>query len=201
MSYTYDLIGKLSVSPPLSPAQVAYLQEFSHSYRHKFAPQWQSWPNPLREAVGLPVGIDGAYISSAMGTGADFLDNCFQVDTDPPDNQPSFQCCWTTNAQGSTVHWNKLQRTFAPVEWLNYLIAHFFEPWGVALNGVVQCHGEEEDDRSLIVVNKNLVRHTGKSEWDAFQAERTTQRQNRRLARRLEKTLTVDTPSAPKRKV
>lgn len=198
MSYTYDLFGTLSVSPPLSPAQVAYIQEFSHSYRHKFAPKWQSWPNPLREAVGLPVGIDGEYISSAMGTGSDFIDNCMEVDTDTPNNQPSFQCCWTANNKGIVVQWNKLGRTFAPAPWLEYMIEHFFKPWGVMLNGKVECHGEEKDDRTLIVVNNNTVRCAPKAEWEVYKAEKAAQKQSRRI----EKNLSNPTPATPrKRKV
>lgn len=197
MSYTYDLFGKLSISPPLTAAQVAYIQEFSGSYRHKFAPKWQSWPNPLREAVGLPVGIDGEYISSAMGTGADFIENCMEVDTNTPNDQPSFQCCWTTNSKGTAVQWNKLRRTFAPTQWLEYMVEHFFIPWGVTLNGTVECHGEDKEDRTLIVVTNNSVRRAPKSEWDEYKAEKEFQKQARRIA----KTLPQAPSSTPKRKV
>lgn len=197
MSYTYDLFGKLSVSPPLNADQVAYIQEFSGSYRHKFAPKWQSWPNPLREAVGLPVGIEGEYISSSMGSGSDFIDNCMEVDTNTPNNQPSFQCCWTANTKGTALQWNKLRRTFEPVPWLNYMIEHFFTPWGVTLNGKVECHGEEFDDRTLIVVTNNTARRTQKKEWDEYKAEKEFQKQARRIA----KTLPQSPTSTPKRKV
>lgn len=186
MSYTYDLIGKLSVSPPLSADQVAYIQEFSHSYRHKFAPKWQSWPNPLREAVGLPVGIEGEYISSAMGTGVDFIENCMEVDTNTPNNQPSFQCCWTTTAKGNVVKWNKLGRTFAPVQWLEYMMEHFFKPWGVTLNGKVECHGEAKEDRTLIVVTNNTVRHAPKKEWEEYKTEKELEQQAKKQAQRIE---------------
>lgn len=200
MSYTYDLFGKLSISPPLNADQVAYIQEFSGSYRHKFAPKWQSWPNPLREAVGLPVGIEGEYISSAMGTGADFIDNCMEVDTDTPNKQPSFQCCWTTTAKGTALHWNKLGRTFAPTQWLEYMIEHFFKPWGVTLNGKVECHGEDKRDRTLIVVNNNCVRRARKEEWQEYKAQKDLEKQAKKQARRIESAI----PSSPilrKRKV
>lgn len=200
MSYTYDLLGKLSVSPPLNADQVAYIQEFSHSYRHKFAPKWQSWPNPLREAVGLPVGIEGEYISSAMGTGSDFIENCMEVDMGTPNNQPSFQCCWTTNATGTVVKWNKLGRTFAPAQWIEYMIEHFFKQWGVTLNGKVECHGEEKEDRTLIVVNKNQVRHAPKEEWEEYKTEKELERQAKKQARRIEIALPSSTLSR-KRKV
>lgn len=200
MSYTYDLFGKLSVSPPLNTDQVAYIQEFSQSYRHKFAPKWQSWPNPLREAVGLPVGIDGEYISSAMGTGSDFIDNCMEVDTNTPNNQPSFQCCWTTNAKGTVVQWNKLGRTFAPAQWLEYMIEHFFKPWGVTLNGKVECHGEEKDDRTLIVVNNNSVRRAPKEEWEEYKTQKELEKQAQKQARRIENAI-PSSPLSRKRKV
>lgn len=195
MSYTYDLIGKLSISPALNNDQVAYIQEFSQSYRHKFAPKWQSWPNPLREAVGLPVGIEGEYISSDMGTGSDFIENCMEVDSNPPNTQPSFNCCWTTT-KGNALQWNKLHRTYEPVAWLNYMIEHFFKPWGVNLNGTVECHGEEKDDRTLIVVNNNTVRHDSKQKWEDYKAAQQAQKQ----ARRIENAIPLS-PISRKRKV
>lgn len=201
MSYTYDLFGKLSVSPPLNADQVAYIQEFSESYRHKFAPKWQSWPNPLRDAVGLPVGIDGEYISSAMGTGVEFLENCMEVDTNTPNNQPSFQCCWTTNAKGTALQWNKLRRTFEPVQWLEYMMEHFFKPWGVTLNGKVECHGEDFDDRTLIVVNNNTVRHAPKEEWKEYKDQKELVKQAKEQARRIAKTLPENQTISRKRKV
>jgi hypothetical protein len=43
------------------------------------------------------------------------------------------------------------------VEWLDYLIENFLEPWGIKVNGEVEWQGEERDDRGLIVVKDNEV--------------------------------------------
>jgi hypothetical protein len=40
---------------------------------------------------------------------------------------------------------------------LQYLIQHFFEPWGIKLNGEIEWVGEDSSDRGKIVVVDNNV--------------------------------------------
>ena len=48
-------------------------------------------------------------------------------------------------------------KNYSYVEWLIYLIDHYFVPWGYALDGTVYWDGEESDDRGLIDVRNNVI--------------------------------------------
>jgi hypothetical protein len=43
------------------------------------------------------------------------------------------------------------------VEWLDYVIEHFFKKWGVVVNGTIQWRGEEWDDMGTMVVRDNKL--------------------------------------------
>jgi hypothetical protein len=63
MGYTTDFYGEFALDEALTPAQVAYLAAFARSRRITFdEAKVAELPDPLREAVGLPVGPDGAYV-------------------------------------------------------------------------------------------------------------------------------------------
>jgi len=53
--------------------------------------------------------------------------------------------------------WDGGEKFYNYVEWLKYLINHFFEKWGVKLNGEVYWKGEDGEDMGKIVVKDNWV--------------------------------------------
>jgi len=62
MGYTTDFTGNFQLSPQPTPAQEAYINQFAHTRRvRRNAEITKTLPDPIREAVGLPVGTDGAY--------------------------------------------------------------------------------------------------------------------------------------------
>jgi hypothetical protein len=71
--------------------------------------------------------------------------------------QPGLWCQWTTNEEGTHLVWDGGEKFYNYVEWLNYLINHFFEKWGVKLNGEITWEGEESEDMGKIVVVDNVV--------------------------------------------
>ena len=82
MGYTTDFTGEFTITPPLSADQVAYLKAFASSRRMKRNPDLAAkLPDPLREAVGLPIGEEGAYFVGAadenfgQGSTPDVLDS------------------------------------------------------------------------------------------------------------------------------
>jgi hypothetical protein len=66
MGYTTDFDGSVTLEPALTPEQAAYLKRFNQSRRMKRnAEIAETFPDPLREAVGLPIGVEGEfYVSS-----------------------------------------------------------------------------------------------------------------------------------------
>jgi len=156
MGYTTEFEGRFEIDPFLSPAQVAYLKQFSGTRRMKRDPAaLPRVPDPRREEVGLPVGEEGAYCVLPTSEGV--------VDPNsPPAGQPNLWCQWVPTDDGHYLEWDGGEKFYNYVEWLEYLIEHFFSRWGCVLNGEVHWHGETIRDHGTIVVADNSVVVKGK---------------------------------------
>lgn len=124
---------KIIVTPPFTPAQIEYLRRFA-SIRHvtRDAAQLAKLPDPIRDAVGLPVGPDGAF---TVAGGDAFRGGSAVVDSNrPPDGQPTTWCTWEVTPDGGELQWAE-EGGGAPDEWLNYLQRRFFKDWGRRLSG------------------------------------------------------------------
>ena len=71
--------------------------------------------------------------------------------------QPGLWLQWVLNEDGTELSWDGNEKFYHYTEWLQYLIAHFFEPWGIKLNGEIEWVGEDSSDRGKIVVSNNHV--------------------------------------------
>ena len=76
--------------------------------------------------------------------------------------QPGLWCQWIVvdweQYDEMILEWNGGEKFYEYIPWLKYLIKHFFEPWGVKLNGEVHWVGEDSNDRGKIVVTDNVVK-------------------------------------------
>lgn len=74
--------------------------------------------------------------------------------------QPGLWCQWVieSNNDGDVLMWDGGEKFYDYVPWLKYLINHFFEKWGVKLNGTIEWTGEDPKDMGKIIVNDNEVR-------------------------------------------
>jgi hypothetical protein len=168
MGYTTSFKGQFSIAPMLRPEHLAYLKAFNYTRRMKRDPAVVAgMPDARREAVGLPVGPDGAYyVGSAddgnfgQGTPGEKMGAVGGIvaSGSPPSGQPGLWCQWTPTDDGMTLKWDEGEKFYKYVEWLEYLIKNFLGPWGYTLNGVVKWKGEEQEDRGRIVVEDNVVR-------------------------------------------
>jgi len=70
--------------------------------------------------------------------------------------QPGLWCQWYINDENE-LEWDGGEKFYEYTNWLKYLIKHFFEPWGVKLNGTIEWKGEDRDDFGKIVVVDNVV--------------------------------------------
>ena len=70
--------------------------------------------------------------------------------------QPGLWCQWEIVDDGTTLQWDGGEKFYNYVEWLKYLIEHFFSKWDVLLNGEIEW--ESPDDRGKIVVKDNKVK-------------------------------------------
>ncbi len=174
MGYTTDFQGKFTFDQPLTPEHRRYLLAFAGTRRMKRSERRLSSElalvrvaDPLREAVGLPLGDDGGYtVTNARYTedGGVEIAEFGQVRTrdvddynGPPDGQPGLWCQWEPNGDGTAIQHDGGEKFYHYVEWLEYLIHHFLAPWRYVLNGEVTWEGEESGDVGKIIVTNNEV--------------------------------------------
>jgi len=166
MGYHTDFFGSFDIHPSLKPEHIAYLKQFAY-VRHMKRDEAKTAlrPDPLREAVGLPVGPEGAYFVGAEGhfgqeggvfqaaPANDVIDHNHE-----PADQPGLWCQWVPSEDGAELAWDEGEKFYEYVEWLQYLISHFLEPWGYTVNGQVAWEGEDREDRGRIDVTDNVVK-------------------------------------------
>lgn len=159
MGYTTDFNGEFAIEPTLDHRQVTYLIQLNETRRYRRDSELTAErPDPIREAVGLPVGNEGEYFVGEGGMrGQSQSIDCVEYNQ-PPRSQPSLWLQWRPTEDGKKLEWDGGEKFYQYVEWLQYLIDHFFEPWGKKLNGKVSWEGESSGDLGKIVVEDNRVR-------------------------------------------
>lgn len=69
---------------------------------------------------------------------------------------PGIWCDWWAPNDSEICH-NGGEKFYFYVEWIEYLIKHFFIPEGYTLNGEVRWRGEDFDDVGKIIIKDNVV--------------------------------------------
>lgn len=155
MGYTTDFKGQFTLDKPLRPEHAAYLRAFAETRRMKRNPDKASaMPDPRREAVGLPIGVEGGYFVGAGGFAGQDRDASIIDYNQEPDEQPGLWCKWVPTEDGTGIEWSGAEKFYDYVEWLNYLIEHFFTRWGYVISGKVSYQGEDSSDRGKVKIVK-----------------------------------------------
>jgi hypothetical protein len=158
MGYTTDFSGSFSLDKPLTDAHAAYLRKFAETRRmSRNAEIASKFPDPIREAVGLPIGNQGCYFVGGLGFCGQDLDASVVNSNSEPSGQPSLWCQWVPTDDNDGIEWDGGEKFYNYTEWLKYIIEHFLKPWGYVLEGDVEWFGEERDDRGMIMVENNNV--------------------------------------------
>lgn len=147
MGYTTDFEGHFTLDKPLRPEHAAYLHAFADTRRMRRDPHKASvMPDPRREAVGLPIGVEGGYFVGGGGFAGQDRDASILDYNHEPDEQPGLWCNWVPTDDGAGVKWDGGEKFYYYTEWLNYLIEHFFTRWGYVISGKVAYSGESRGD-------------------------------------------------------
>lgn len=185
MGYTTDFNGRFKLDRPLNPAQIAYLTKFCQTRRMKRDEEITAKrPDPVREAVGLPVGDEGEYfvgeggfcgqcdedelqkvkqrlVDGGMSWGDAYRESQKQIGildyNHEPATQPGLWCQWLPTECGNYIEWNGAEKFYCYVEWLQYICDHFLTPWGLTLNGEIAFQGESYDDNGKFYCVANQV--------------------------------------------
>ena len=178
MGYTTEFSGKCRLNPALTPAQVKYINQFSGTRRMKRdADKAGAMADPVREAVGLPVGEDGEFF---VGNPEDFGQNRDESVVDynrSPATQPSLWCDWEVSENGKFLQWNGGEKFYCYTEWMGYVIDNFFKPWGVTAFGDIKWRGEDRSDRGVLVVKNNQVQALEGEDFAQYKAQKKLERQ------------------------
>lgn len=153
MGYTTEFEGRIKVTPPLSAAEVKYINAFAESRRMD------------REAGPYFVGGTGEF---GQGNDPDIRDR-----NRPDKSQPSLWCQWVASDDGEYIEWDGGEKFYESLAWMKYIIDHFLgaspiaknadSKWlsehlqGHVCNGVIEAQGEEANDQWTLVVQNNKV--------------------------------------------
>lgn len=157
MGYTTEFSGRLKATPALNKDQVAYVNALASTRRMgRDVEKLQKMPDPLREAVGLPLGVEGEF---CVGGKDDWnnRDGSIIDYNKPPSTQPGLWLQWVPSDNGKEIMWDGGEKFYSYVEWLQYLQASILEPWGIVLNGQLKWRGEDSLDRGLIEVKNGKI--------------------------------------------
>lgn len=158
MGYTTDFHGRFNLNKPLTEAHKAYLVAFA-STRHmcRDSKVTEGKKDPIREAVGLPLGPDCAFfVAGTDGFGTERDSGVVDYNS-PPRSQPGLWCQWVPTEDGTAIEWDGGEKFYSYTEWLTYIVDNFLKPWGYKLNGEVKWEGEESGDVGKIIVKDNVV--------------------------------------------
>jgi len=155
MGYDTDFEGEFILDKPLTKEQQKYLDMFSDTRRTKKNLEIiELYPDPVREAVNLPVGKEGGYCVIDV----EIDDKCVKSYNESPEGQPGLWCNWIPNEEGTSIIWNNAEKFYNYVSWIKYIIDNFLKPWGLTLNGEVKWFGEKGiDDIGMIKIIDNVV--------------------------------------------
>jgi hypothetical protein len=156
MGYTTDFQGSFTFDREVSEEHVNYINAFSETRRMQRAFLLAATlPDPKRIAALLPIGPDGGYFVGGAGAyGQDYDPSVLEYNT-PPQGQPGLWCQWVI--EENELQWNGGEKFYHYDEWLEYLIEHFFKPWGYVLNGKVAWQGEDINDRGTLILKDNVL--------------------------------------------
>jgi hypothetical protein len=116
-----------------------------------------AFEDPVREAVGLPIGPDACYFVGGGGYGGQDHDSSVVDYNQEPEGQPGLWCKWEPSEDDTEIQWSGAEKFYDYVEWLQYLIDHFLKRWGYVLSGEVCWQGEEREDFGKIFVEGNEI--------------------------------------------
>jgi hypothetical protein len=151
MGYSTDFYGFWRLTPALSLAQTDYLQKFARTRRVKRDPDAIE-NNRRLAAIGLNLGVDAEHFVDVEDEDKSIVDLNL-----PPGSQPSLWCQWRVNDRGDRLEHTGREKFDGYVEWLDYLVEHFFSPWGIKINGLVKYEGDMLLDAGTIEIIDNRI--------------------------------------------
>lgn len=144
MGYTTDFEGRFLLNKELDNETYDYLVKFNETRR-------------MARDLPADYGIEGEFYVRGSGPHGQNLEDNIIDHNRPPKTQPGLWCSWMPSEDKKGIEWDKGEKFYNYVEWLEYLIKNFLAPKGYVLQGVVAWQGEDMQDCGYIIVKDNLV--------------------------------------------
>jgi hypothetical protein len=201
MGYTTDFEGSLKLNRPATEQERNYINLISDTRRMKrnvdilFQIYKGKHGNPFAKNKEDIYGFEGEYFAmndGDMGQNKDksiidyntppcqmsYYDSDFNKTWNENERrienglcQPGLWCHWIITEDCQYLEWDGGEKFYNYLEWLQYHINHFFDKWGIKLNGNISWQGEDDEDKGIIVVRNNKIK-TVSSEKELLLYER-----------------------------
>lgn len=169
MGYTTDFSGKMTCTPKLTEDQIAYINLFSQTRRMaRDEEKCSKMSDPVREKVGLPVGVQGEFFVGGLGYYGQDGDPSVLDHNSPSSTQPGLWCQWEASENGKHISWNGAEKFYYYTDWLEYLQKNVLDTWGVKLNGKIKWRGEDSSDRGVLLANNGEISSKEGEEYKEF---------------------------------
>lgn len=145
MDYNTRFYGKFYFSRTLTPEEIDLLNKVSREIHSD--DKEPSYNCPGNEYISFQIRWTSADRSVCPAQIGDY--ECSKY--------PSQKCNWVVSAVGSCLEWNNEMAFYNYQGWLMYLLAHFFEPWGVKVHGCVEWSGTYDYDKGMLVLSNSEV--------------------------------------------
>lgn len=174
MGYTTNFTGKMKIDPPLNSDQVNYINKFNNTRRmSRDASICAKMPDPVREAVGLPVGIEGEFFVGGLGFAGQDNDKSILEHNSPSSTQPGLWCQWEVTENGKYLKWDGGEKFYDYIEWLRYIQDNMLKPWGSSLEGTIKWKGEDSSDRgAILAIDGEIISKEGKGYAELIETEK-----------------------------
>ena len=159
MGYSTDFMGSLKFNKEVSEQLKGYINRFSATRRmprdnDKIKELYPNW----RELCFFgELGNKGEYFAPmSRNFGQEDDKSIIDYNGFSCSVHPGLWCQWIIN-DNNELEWDGGEKFYNYIEWLHYLIDHFFDPLGYVLNGDITWEGEDSDDCGTIHVTNNFV--------------------------------------------
>lgn len=142
MVYSTDFMGRLKLSRSATENERDYINLISDTRRMKRDVKKlmslyngkHGNPFAIEDTPEAIYGEEGEYFTlDNSDSDSSIIDyNC------SPGEQPGLWCQWVITDDCSELEWNGGEKFYDYIEWLKYLIVHFFETWNIKLNGEIE---------------------------------------------------------------
>ena len=83
---------------------------------------------------------------------------------------PTYYCQWVPTDDRMGLEWDKNEKFYFGLDWLEYLIENFIQPWGYTLNGESPWYVDDFQEAGFLRITDNVVTEE-RGDIDAIKAE------------------------------